>query len=100
MLFRSILYTVCAAHNSSSLHCRVSLTRTIALTEITGVPYTPLGNFDKTFDYDGEGFVPTNHGTQDRTITATHLDKTYYELMSKCKYMLTPAGDAPWYVTQ
>ena len=64
--------------------------------------FTPLGPFDHTFDWEGEGFVPTDHAvktmSRDQGIAmANHLDKSYYELMSKCKYALTPAGDATWY---
>jgi hypothetical protein len=57
-----------------------------------GRVHTPIGTFDRTLDWKGEGFVPTSH----RDIAASHLDATYFALMANCRYALTPAGDSPW----
>lgn len=53
--------------------------------------HTPLGPFDKSLTWEGEGFVPTSH--RDKIF---HIDKSYFELMANCRYALTPAGDSPW----
>jgi hypothetical protein len=71
--------------------------------------HQPLGPWDHTLDYDGEGFVPTQHGifspntlwpgrkgSDKRNLTLYHVDASYYGRMARCKYMLVPGGDAPW----
>lgn len=68
--------------------------------------HIPLGPFDHTLNYNGEGFVPTQHGLFSANklfpgqtasnLSLHHVDTSYFQRMARCKYMLVPGGDAPW----
>ena len=59
----------------------------------TKLDWVPLGKFDHTLEKNG--FVPKEVLPKE-IHKISYFDRDYYEKLCQSKFVLTPAGDAPW----